>query len=386
MSSEIPCLFIAVHAGAGSHAKANDHIYKSICKKACQQAMSLLQAKGSALEGVTAAVSVLENDEITNCGKGSSLTVQGTVECDACVMDGSSLLFGAVGALCGVANPVTIACRLVDEQKLGPLPYGRIRPSILVGRGAQDYCAEHGIEIHNNLVTGDAWNKFLHYSKKCRNSGKSLIASRKRKNDLSEESFSLESKELKECRSGPRDDSVQDTVGAICVDHDGNVAAASSSGGIWLKHSGRLGPCAIYGAGCWAQNQISETKPGVAAVTSGCGEHLMMTLLAKNSSDSIRSSDNIGQSLVAAFKDHFLESEFLKLYQEKFGAVLILRTLLSDSTREIELSWIHSTESMCLGYMAGKDKAPTVTMSRLEDWSKPGQSFSVGGHVIVGQT
>ncbi|XP_059143363.1 threonine aspartase 1-like isoform X2 [Physella acuta] len=365
--------------GAGTHADSSCQNHKSICKRACQQAMALLLGKGSALEAVTAAVAAMENDECTNTGRGSNLTMHGTVECDASVMCGSSLSFGAVGALSGVANPVTVARRLVEEKKLGPLPFGRIRPSILVGKGAQEYCVEHGIGVNDNLITDSAYKTFLRYSKKCFKKPSALLVNKKRKFSEIEKK---DSEENQKCEN-PRDDQVQDTVGAVCIDSEGNMAAAASSGGIWLKHAGRLGPAAVYGAGCWAQNETSESKPGIAAVTSGCGEQLMQTLLAKTCCDSIRSTDNLTQALTGTFKSNFMESEFLAGDKDKFAGALLLRKIQINGVREIEVLWIHSTASMCFGYMSGKDKTPTVRMSRLDERCCPGQSFVIEGHTVL---
>ncbi|KAH9519544.1 taspase, threonine aspartase, 1 [Bulinus truncatus] len=380
-STEARNVFVAVHVGAGNHSKLNESSYKDICKKACKQAMLLLKSRASALEAVTAAVAVMEDNELTNCGKGSNLTIQGTVECDASIMDGDTLHFGAVGALSGVSNPVTVAKYLLEEQKLGPLPLGRIRPSILVGKGAQQFCVDRGIGINNNLFSVAAVKTFRRYFKKCMKSEiPHTHVKRPKLEEMSQCHPTAEQSLTSPERS--RDDSVHDTVGAVCVDHLGNVASAASSGGIWLKHTGRLGAASVYGAGCWAQNESSSVKPGVAAVTSGCGEQLMKTLLAKSCCDSTRSSDNLTQTLVSSFKETFLESEFLIGSSEKFAGVLLLRTVQNEN-REVEVAWIHSTASMCLGFLSGQSKAPTATMSRLENNSLPGQSYTMSSQFVI---
>ncbi|XP_055880819.1 threonine aspartase 1-like isoform X4 [Biomphalaria glabrata] len=294
------------------------------------------------------------------------MTVTGTVECDASVMDGETLHFGAVGALSGVANPVVIASRLVEEQKLGPLPYGRVRPSILVGKGAQQFCVDRGIGITDNLVSVAALKTFRHYSRKCLKSETTNCTHKlkKRKLEIEESTLSLSSVNQSPSADIPRADAIHDTVGAVCVDHFGNVAAAASSGGIWLKHAGRLGASAVYGAGCWAQNQMSDIKTGVAAVTSGCGEQLMKTLLAKTSCDSVRSSDNLTHSLANSFKDSFLESEFLKPCNEKFAGILLLRTVQNEN-REGMFNKLYRKriEKVCL---------TELYRMRIEKWKLPG--------------
>ncbi|GFR80404.1 threonine aspartase 1-like [Elysia marginata] len=139
---------------------------------------------------------------------------------------------------------------------------------------------------------------------------------------------------------------------------------------------------ALYGAGCWAQNQVSTAKAGVAAATSGCGEHLIQTLLAKTCSDAVRLSSDFSGSLATVFQKDFIGSEFLRTTSEKFGGVLILKSHSDGPHREVELSWAHSTASMCVGYMDRVNDSPKVFMSRLDDNATPGTSYTMGGHMV----
>ena len=108
--------FVGVHIGAGQHSEARTSLYLSICAKACQVAIDILKEGGSAIEAATEATMVLEDAGETNAGYGSNLTELGTVEMDAGLMDGDSLLFGAVGAVPGIKNPIQVAKLLVLEQ------------------------------------------------------------------------------------------------------------------------------------------------------------------------------------------------------------------------------------------------------------------------------
>lgn len=92
--------FVAVHVGAGYHAPSNEKALKSAVKRACLAAGSILRkGSGRCIDAVTAAIQVLEDDPSTNAGRGSNLTEDGRVECDASMMDGNSGVFGAVGAI-----------------------------------------------------------------------------------------------------------------------------------------------------------------------------------------------------------------------------------------------------------------------------------------------
>ena len=99
------------------------------------------------MEAAARATIVLEDAGETNAGYGSNLTESGTVEMDAGLMDGSSLLFGAVGAISGVKNPILVAQRLVEEQQKGLLPLGRVPPGFLVGEGAKEWAVSESMIV-----------------------------------------------------------------------------------------------------------------------------------------------------------------------------------------------------------------------------------------------
>lgn len=205
----------------------------------------------------------------------------------------------------------------------------------------------------------------------------------KRKLDIVNERDTSKKRKLTEQRDDNTEDScdveeeekIQDTVGAIVMDTSGNIATAVSSGGISLKQPGRLGPAATYGAGCWAYNQRLG-KPGVGTSTSGSGEHIMKTLLARESALSIQREDNASLGLSNCFKNNFLESEFLEEEDDKLAGVLALKQNEEDT---VEVLWGHTTDSMCVGYMSSSLKKPKVVMSRLPEGGIPGKSFTMSG-------
>ncbi|XP_045689582.1 threonine aspartase 1 isoform X5 [Phyllostomus hastatus] len=292
--------FVLVHAGAGYHSESKAKEYKHVCKRACQKAIEKLQSGALATDAVTAALVELEDSPFTNAGMGSNLNLLGEIECDASIMDGKSLNFGAVGALSGIKNPVSVANRLLCEGQKGKLSAGRIPPCFLVGEGAYRWAVDHGIpSCPPNIMT----TRF------------SLAAFKrnKRKLELAErvETDFIQLKKRRQSSEKENDSGTLDTVGAVVVDHEGNVAAAVSSGGLALKHPGRVGQAALYGCGCWAENTGTHNPYSTAVSTSGCGEHLVRTILARECSHALQAED-AHQALLETMQNKFITAVFHK--------------------------------------------------------------------------
>ncbi|EEC02647.1 asparaginase, putative, partial [Ixodes scapularis] len=354
---------VAVHVGAGYHSPEKLTVYKRLCHLACRKAVAMLERPDcTALEAVSSAVVVLENDPATNAGYGSNLTMCGNVECDASVMDGKSLKFGAVGALPRVENPVLVAKALCEAQARGPLSLGRIPPCFLVGEGAFRWAQTHlQVGTGSQLVTEQARRCHTKHKKRMRLSENWLDAPcglEGKDDDCSEHSGCL-----------------LDTVGAVCLDKSGNVAAAVSSGGIWMKHSGRVGQAGVYGCGCWAEN--SADGSAVAVSTSGGGEHLIKTMLARQCADTLLSAEDGATALHGCFRAGFLDSPFLQDVSEKLGGVL---TLKADAESAVcDVLWAHTTRTLCYGYMQTGGTSPKFGCSRLQAGETVGKSVVVGG-------
>lgn len=339
--------FIAVHVGAGYHAENLQPQYKKACKDACKSAVQLLKNKCSAVEAITAAVAKLEDCPITNAGLGSNLTLCGAVECDAGIMDGQSLNFGSVGALTNIQNPVKVAKKILEEQNKGLLSCGRIPPSTLVGKGALEWALENGFSKINQRelttkVSRRIYLKNISLLKTASPSSKYLTPG------------SVEQKSVDES-------SLLDTVGAICVDAFGNVSSAVSSGGILLKHSGRIGQAAVYGSGCWAQNSDTFDKPNIACSVTGVGEYLVKTVFAKECYNRLYENFDSIFALHNIFKDCFLDSPYLKTVNCKLAGTLAVKHYAQDNF--CELSWVHTTKTMILGYMRVNDEKPSCVVS-----------------------
>ncbi|NXL07994.1 TASP1 aspartase, partial [Mesembrinibis cayennensis] len=377
--------FVLVHAGAGYHSESKAKEYKHVCKRACQKAIEKLQAGALATDAVTAALIELEDSPFTNAGLGSNLNLLGEIECDASIMDGKSLNFGAVGALSGIKNPVSVANRLLCEGQKGKLSAGRIPPCFLVGEGAYRWAVDHGIPA---CPPGIMATRF------------SLAAFKrnKRKLELAEkvETDLIQLKKRRQSNEKENDSGTLDTVGAVVVDQEGNVAAAVSSGGLALKHPGRVGQAALYGCGCWAENTGAHTPYSTAVSTSGICyfykyfKKLISSLCASLIlSQSQLTMDN-AQLMVELEVREIKCSPFLANEDGVLGGVIVLRSCRCSAEPEssqekptllVEFLWSHTTESMCVGYMSAQDGKAKTHISRLPPGAVAGQSVAIEGGV-----
>ncbi|XP_019468163.1 threonine aspartase 1 isoform X2 [Meleagris gallopavo] len=327
---------------------------------------------------------------------GSNLNLLGEIECDASIMDGKSLNFGAVGALSGIKNPVSVANRLLCEGQKGKLSAGRIPPwktclssalcCVLSLFSSLEYAVGEGfslaafkrnkrkLELAEKVETDLIQLKKRRQSNEkgsrvmCRTCGRPSKANDGSRGGDQIELYSLEN-----------DSGTLDTVGAVVVDQEGNVAAAVSSGGLALKHPGRVGQAALYGCGCWAENTGAHTPYSTAVSTSGCGEHLVRTILARECSCALQTED-AHQALLETMQNKFIGSPFLANEDGVLGGVIVLRSCRCSAEPElsqekptllVEFLWSHTTESMCVGYMSAQDgKAKKWCNCWLEHWEQ----------------
>lgn len=320
--------------GAGNC--VNETKYEKICKESCQMGTSILNSGGTALEACEAAIVALENCGYTNAGYGSNLTWDGKIECEASIMDGTTRHFGACTNLSNVKNPIRLA-RILCERQSRLLTMDRIPPMILTGNGAINYAKEMNLDIvnENELVSVKARKTYEHY---------------RRNIEQYENTFNVKVTPL-------------DTVGAVVVDSLGNCAAGCSSGGLILKLSGRIGQAACYGAGCWAS---MEQNKSIATCTTGNGEYLMKTLLAREIVSNLKNDECSISSLHKTFKNDFLDSPFLRHLDEVYGGAL---TVVYDSdTGDGEIFWCQTTQSFCIGHMSTKQRSPRVSAMSLIDF------------------
>jgi beta-aspartyl-peptidase (threonine type) len=239
---------LMVHGGAGTldlaanpaHAQALHHAIARVLAAG----RALLEKGAPALDAVEHCVTLLEDDPLFNAGRGSVLNEFGRVEMDAAIMDGRSLAAGAVAAVHGIANPVRLARRVMDDT-----PH-----ILLVGDGAMRFAEQCGMPLQPD-------DYFL----------------------LPERLAQLERARAR--RATGLDHAVENdngklgTVGAVARDLRGDLAAATSTGGLVNKRMGRVGHSPLVGAGVYGDNR------SCAVSATGVGEDLMRIVLAKTVAD-----------------------------------------------------------------------------------------------------
>lgn len=239
-------LALAIHGGAGTIRRdlmsdEQERAYRRGLEAALDAGWKLLCDGASALDAVERAVCVLEDDPLFNAGRGAVFTNAGTHEMDACIMSGADLRAGAVAAVAGVKHPITLARRVMDES-----------PHVLLcGAGAEEFARAAGIET----APADYFYDEFRYSQ--------LLDARRD-----------DAVQLDHAGNGKSNDKKFGTVGAVACDARGDLAAATSTGGMTNKRFGRIGDTPIIGAGTYADNQTC------AVSCTGHGEFFMRAVAA----------------------------------------------------------------------------------------------------------
>lgn len=227
---------IAIHGGAGvmNREKMGDRAgeYEAALEAALRAGAEVLANGGSSLDAVETAVRLMEDDPLFNAGKGAVFTHEGRNELDAAIMDGRDRSCGAVTGVTAVKNPVTLARRVMEES----------RHVFFSGPGAEAFATEQGLERvdPSYYFTQRAWDSL-----------QQVLAEKPETSDL-------------------------DTVGCVALDREGNLAAATSTGGLTNKRFGRIGDVPVIGAGTYADNR------SCAVSCTGIGEQYIRNTVARS--------------------------------------------------------------------------------------------------------
>ena len=255
-----------VHGGAGALDNVKDNKtavrYLDSIRRVLEHGREIMSLGGSALQTVEACASLLEDDPVFNAGCGSVLNENGKVEMDAAIMDGRDLGAGAVAAVDNIANPVQLARFVLTESE----------HVMLISEGAMrfaDHCGMERVPEHY-FYTPDRVEQLKQ-------------ARLKHKIMLDHDDTEVDSEDQK-----------YGTIGAIARDSFGNLAAATSTGGIVNKRMGRVGDSPIVGAGVYADNETC------AVSATGYGEDFMRSVISKTISDFMFMKDMNAKQATAA--------------------------------------------------------------------------------------
>ncbi|MEZ4874822.1 MAG: isoaspartyl peptidase/L-asparaginase [Flavobacteriaceae bacterium] len=234
---------IAIHGGAGTLVKglmttALEAQYKAALAEALETGYAILSQGGSAMDAVEVAVQRLEDTPLFNAGKGSVFTNQGTHEMDAAIMDGNTLKAGAVSLITGIKNPISLARDVMEKSD----------HVFLAGEGAMQFAQKNGYDV----LPPDYFYDAVRYQQW--------------QGIKDSTTFQLDHSVKKDGKFG--------TVGAVACDSFGNLAAATSTGGMTNKKWGRVGDSPMIGAGTYANNATC------AVSCTGSGEYFIRGVVA----------------------------------------------------------------------------------------------------------
>jgi beta-aspartyl-peptidase (threonine type) len=275
---------LIVHGGAGDTSGARLDGQIDGCHRAVEEGKRILEASGSALDAVQAAVQILEDDPRFNAATGGALTCEGTLELDASIMEGTQLRAGAVCGLIPFKHPIAIARAALQEG----------RHVLYCGPGAAAFARAHGFEACDpaEMITAEA-REFL---------AQALA------------------------RASAPPEAPCGTVGAVARDVNGQLAAATSTGGISGKRPGRVGDSPLLGAGTYADDNLG------AASATGQGEGIMRVALTSRIVQALDGAQNPGNVAFDAL-------ELMKRRTGARGGVIVIG-------RDGRIGWARSTSSM----------------------------------------
>ena len=240
---------LVIHGGAGTILKKNmtpekEKAYRAVLKQALETGYKVLQSGGTSLDAVEATIHILEDDSLFNAGKGAVFTHDGRNELDAAIMNGKTMAAGAVAGVTNVRNPISAARAVMEKSE----------HVMMVGSGAEKFAKDAGLEIvdPSYFRTESRWRELQAALKE--DTATAYNPSQK---------FGIKNRDYK-----------FGTVGCVALDHAGNLAAGTSTGGMTNKKYGRVGDSPIIGAGTYANNKTA------AISCTGWGEFYIRNVVA----------------------------------------------------------------------------------------------------------
>ena len=244
---------LVVHGGAGTIKKqhmsdAQEAAYRKTLEEALQTGYAILSSGGTSIDAVEQVVRVLENSPLFNAGRGSVYNTEGMQEMDASIMDGNTGNAGAVAGVSRLKNPISAARLVMDSS----------RHVMLTGKGAELYATNNGQETADAdyFYNERRWKQFQRAKQR-----EAVELDHSDQGYWYDQGLTLEEHEK------------YGTVGAVALDQHGNLAAATSTGGLTNKKYGRVGDSPLIGAGTWADNTC-------AISCTGHGEYFMRNVVA----------------------------------------------------------------------------------------------------------
>ena len=240
---------LLVHGGAWDIPADQLEAHEQGVFDALQAGWSILERGGSTVDAIESAVAAMEDDPAFDAGRGSFLTRDGRVQLDALIMDGATLRAGGVACVERIRNPIHAARLVLDKS----------HHVYFVAQGAEQFAASHGLPLVDNaeLVLDRERERLAE-------------AQRRERSGLPDPTF-----------SGSPSQEWHDTVGAIALDSQGRIAAATSTGGTLNKAPGRVGDSSLIGCGCYADSASA------AVSLTGWGEPIMKLVLGKWATDRV---------------------------------------------------------------------------------------------------
>jgi len=315
---------IVIHGGAGtinkaSMTQAQQADYERTLKAAVDAGYVVLEQGGSSLDAITKAVLVLEDSPLFNAGKGAVYTYDGGHELDASIMRGDTLEAGAIAGVTNVKNPVLLARAVMEKSE----------HVMLAGKGAEQFAKEQQLEL--------VANSYFDTEFRLKALQKALESMKKQPHQAS---LRLSPSWQPEWNMG--------TVGAVALDKQGNLAAATSTGGMTAKRYGRIGDAPIIGAGNFADNA------SCAVSATGHGEFFIRYRVAAD----ICARVKYGEISAATAANQVIQQELKKVGGT--GGVIVM-------DKQGNISWPFNTEGM---YRAKRSAGQAAEVAIFQDVTK----------------